>query len=170
MNLLVKVPFFLAVVSLITSCGSLESFKTTRSLLPLNENSKIYLTSLNCNTEVCHKSESHLHKRLKEILKVELKRSFSRKNSIFFVSEKDHADIQFYLISAFEGNIEKEVPRNVHLIVKDKKGELLQVGLAEAFSTPLTNQYISSMQVDLEFEKLIRTSIENHDFIAHLSK
>ncbi len=76
------------------------------------------------------------------------------------VTSESLADYKAYIISAFEEDIQNDRPRNAYIIIKDKEGkEIMQIGLAESFSTPLTSDYISLNKINEKLHEHLTTSI-----------
>lgn len=147
---------FLFLTFLTTGCGSIHSFKTSGAPVFFEQELAISLENLNCNTEYCTKSDNNFHSLIKKrILNILKTKNIS---IIEKTSAKNH--YQGYIISAFEKGIQNEMPRNIYFILKDRRGqEIMQIGLAEYFSTPLTKEYISEKKVIDKFDSLFKESI-----------
>ena len=153
--------FLLLFLLSFAGCGTLHSFKNSKKKVHLKPISKLSIKTLNCNTTECHPALGGLHQKLKNQFVEKLKVA-----GIGFTNDQS-ADFQVFIISAFEQNIEEELPRNIYFIMKDKQGnELLQIGIAEGFSTPMTKEYISVERIQRKFGKILSQSITTPVSIA----
>ena len=157
---------FTLLLALLTSCGSLHSFKSTSAPLILKEQSTFTIKSINCNTQNCISTDSDLHNKLKSELITILQKS-KLKNNI----NTENSDYSMFLISAFEQEIDESMPRNIYLIIQDHLGnEVFQLGIAESFSTPLTKDYISLNNVEQRFKSLLNSSIVAPRYVAKVKR
>jgi hypothetical protein len=155
MKLLKHLVLTFSLILTLCSCGSFSSFKSTHAPVLLEQNKTAYIQNIFCNTQHCEETTNEVHLNLQQNLKDSLKNIYSLNIS----NDKKNSDYRFYIISAFEEDIEHHMPRNIYVVVKDKKDqELFQFGLAESFSTPMTDDYLSVKAVQDKFNYLVHTS------------
>ena len=146
--------FTLLLLTLLVGCGSLNSFTRLQKPLVLTPGMSVFISSMDCNLQKCTSKKNLLHKRLKATLL-----DIFNVKGIRVVEDKEVSDFEFLLVTAHEEDIEYSLPRNVHLIVRNSADEeLLQIGISENFSSPITNEYI---QISLVAEKL-RSKLNPH--------
>ena len=134
-----------------TSCGNLKVVeKNVTHTIPIPPLSNIVINKLNCNKTKCLPSDGQLATVTENLIKKILS-----KHQVAFHSSDDSRspassyDFKFYIISAFENEIIPGAPRNLHIILKNGEGtELMQLGLAEDYSTPLTADYVDLSKIE----------------------
>jgi hypothetical protein len=134
--------FSLIICLLSGGCGSLSNLVQMKSPILFEDKSSFNLKLMNCNLSVCLESKSKLHKRISKALEQNL---LSKGH---FLTQQT-SDYQLLLLSAYEGEIEPQRPRNLYLIIRDEKGrELAQLAMAESFSSPLDQEHINIKELE----------------------
>lgn len=143
------------------SCSGINTIHSGKKNLALMPGNKIHISAQHCNREQCISDNSEIHTKTQDILVSHLE----SQGVIFTTKEK--ADFQIHLISAFEEKIDKNLPRNIYLIVQDKYGqEVLQMGLADHFSTPLKSEFVSYNEIETKLNQLISNSFVAPTYVA----
>lgn len=145
LNILKNTALLLSIL-IFVSCGNLRSFQVAKTDLSIQPHHKVTILSLDCITKKCKDIENKLHQYIQQDLEL-----FFKKHKIQLVEKNQQHDYELLIISAHEEDIHDHHPRNVYIIIRDqKKNELLQIGVAEEFSTPMTKQFIDMRSVNNE--------------------
>lgn len=151
-------------LSFCIACGNLSNFHSNQHRpVMIEQHQRLFISSSLCNEQQCLPADSELHQKLVLAMQQQL-----QQQGMALTSDPAQAEFHLRLISAYEESIDKEHPRNLYLIMLNKRGEeVAQFGLAEDFSTPLVGPYMAYAPIEENFKQLFSATLQKVVTLAH---